>query len=115
MNLNKKILPLIERINFLTVQRYLQNRNWIKVQSKRENIAIFFRERPFPSEIIVPLDRGYSDYSELIFKAVANISKVENRDGEQIINDLLLPPSDVMRFRVDNKRKCKKIIIHNRL
>jgi len=105
MNLNNKSLELaIERISFATIQRYLANRNWMKKFSKREHLAIFFTEHPRPTEILLPLTREFGDYKDLIYAALVNISKVENREITQVINDLLLPPSDVIRFRVDNKR-----------
>lgn len=64
-------------------------------------------------EIILPLDRSFIDYKELIIKAVEKISVCENRPLDQIINDLLLPPSDVIRFRVENKRTDLGLISFN--
>jgi len=105
MNLNKKKISLvIDRISFATIQRYLLNRNWEKKKSKRENLTIFYSEIPTPTEILLPLYRGFIDYNDLIYNALVKISKVENRELEQVVNDLLLPPSDVLRFRVDNSR-----------
>lgn len=105
MNLTKKYISLVtERLSFATVQRYLQNRNWNRKQSKREHLSIFFTEFPTPTEILLPLNRGFADYGELMYSAISKIAKVENREIEQIVNDLLLPPSDVIRFRVENKR-----------
>ena len=95
---------LFNRLSFATLQRYLQNRGWEKRHSKREKIAIYFKEYPQATEIILPLDRDFIDYNELILKAIHKISLIENRPTEQIINDLLLPPSDVIRFRVENRR-----------
>lgn len=105
MSLNKKIMDLvINKISFATIQRYLINRYWEKKESKREHIAVFYIDNPKPLEILLPLDRNFSDYSDLIHNALFKISSNENRELEQVINDLLLPPSDVIRFRVDNKR-----------
>lgn len=103
--MNKKVVSLaLEKISFAVIQKYLQNRNWIKRTSKRENLTIFYRETPHPMEILLPSDRGFSDYKDLIYSALQKISIAEGRELEQIINDLLLPPADVVRFRVDNKR-----------
>lgn len=104
MSINKKVISIaIEKISFATIQRYLQNRNWQKMRSKREHLAIFFTEVPTPTEILLPLDRNFIDYSDHIYNALSKISITENREIEQVVNDLLLPPSDVVRFRVDNK------------
>lgn len=105
MNLSRKILSVVvNRLSFATIQRYLQNRNWERKQSKREHLTIFYTEFPKPTEILLPLDRQFVDYEELIYKAIQKISIVENREIERVINDLLVPPSDIIRFRVENKR-----------
>jgi hypothetical protein len=98
-----KYIVTVGKINFTTLNKYLQNKLWTKIQSKRTDIAIFYSDY-FKEEIICPLDRGFADYSDLMLSAVNKIAIVEKRPIEQIINDLLLPPSDVIRFRVDNKR-----------
>lgn len=108
----KKLNAVLDKLSFAVIQRYLQNRNWEKKTSKREQIAIFYNNFP-PTEIVLPLDRNFSDYSDLIYDALYKISKVENREFEQVINDLLLPPSDVIRFRVDNKRTEYGLITFN--
>ena len=103
----------LDKISFAIIQRYLANRNWKNVESKREFLSIWRLEKPTPIEILLPHDRHFIDYSELIIKAFNKISLSENRDVEQIINDLLLPPSDVIRFRVNNKRTEKGLITFN--
>lgn len=76
-------------------------------------MAIFYTEIPTPTEILLPLNREFSDYGELIYSAIKKISDVERRELDQVINDLLLPPSDVIRFRVDNKRTEYGLITFN--
>ena len=98
-----KYLENVDKINFTSLNKYLNNKLWTKVLSNRTDIAIFYSEY-FKEEIICPLDRGFADYNELIVSAIKKISRVESRPIEQVLNDLLLPPSDIIRFRVDNKR-----------
>lgn len=93
-----------QSISFASIQRYLQNRNWQLIPSKRPHLAIYYIETPVPSEILLPLDRQFADYNELIMSALHKISNNEDRPIEQVISDLMLPPSDVIRFRVDNLR-----------
>lgn len=105
MNLSRKTLfVVVNRLSFATIQRYLQNRNWVRKQSRRQHLTIFYTEFPKPTEILLPLDRQFIDYDELIYNAIQKIALVENRDIERVINDLLVPPSDIIRFRVENKR-----------
>ena len=102
-----------EKISFAVIQRYLANNNWMSIASKREHLAIWYIDKPTPTEILLPLDRDFIDYSELIIKVFYKIALVENRAVEQIMNDLLLPPSDIIRFRVDNKRTEEGLIAFN--
>ncbi len=103
MNIDKKLpSTVISRLSFATLQRYLQNRSWTRKNSKREGLTIFYTELPNPTEILLPISRNFSDYDELILKAILKIAFVENREAERVINDLLAPPSDVIK-RMDVK------------
>ncbi|KMQ50662.1 hypothetical protein CHISP_2345 [Chitinispirillum alkaliphilum] len=114
MNIDTKIaLTVVNRLSFATLQRYLQNRDWTKKQSKREGLTIFYTELPKPTEILLPISRAFSDYDELIYKAISKIAFVENREPERVINDLLVPPSDVIRFRVENQKTELGLISFN--
>lgn len=97
-------LEMIGRINFTSVQNYLLTRSWEKSSTNNEYVAVFRTPLNDRAEIILPLSRDFKDYNEALFKALKIISIVESRNVNQIINDLLLPPSDVIRFRVNNKR-----------
>jgi len=97
-------LEIIGRINFTTVQKYLLTRSWEKTATKNEYIAVFRTLLNERAEIILPLSREFKDYNEALYRALKVISVIKNRSVNQIINDLLLPPSDVIRFRVKNKR-----------
>lgn len=114
MNIDKKLTStVISRLSFATLQRYLQNRSWTRKNSKREDLTIFYTELPNPTEILLPISRNFSDYDELILKAILKIAFVENREAERVINDLLVPPSDVIRFRVENQRTELGLISFN--
>ena len=110
---NNSNFILLEKINFLTIQRYLQNRHWVKVNSKRQNLAIFVFGNPVFCEVIIPLERGFGDYLDLIDKAINKIAQVEQRDPIQIVNDLLTPPSDIVRFRAKSKSTEQGLITFN--
>jgi len=103
---NNKILSLIEKVHFTNVQKYLLRTNWTKINTKREHIVLFYLENSTNervAEILLPLSKDFADYTKTIYEAILTISEVENREAEQIINDLLLPPSDIIRFRVQNE------------
>ena len=114
MNTRKKIVDVaLEKISFSFIQKYLANNNWIVMPSKREHLSIWHWGEPTQLEILLPLDSDFADYNDLIIKALEKISLSENRDIEKVINDFLLPPSDVIRFRVNNKKTENGLITFN--
>jgi hypothetical protein len=98
-----KILDLASKVNFTSLQQYLLSRGWVKVATKREDIAIVVSPNNMSQlDILLPLSRSFADYKEAIVDAIRKISAYEERDELQIINDLTTPPSDIVRFRIDN-------------
>jgi hypothetical protein len=86
--MDNKQQTAVEQLSSATIQKYLENRNWEKIQSKREYLVIYYKDLPNPTEILLPLDRNFIDYNELIFNALQKISKNENRNIEQVINEM---------------------------
>lgn len=107
----KDIDMLMDKINFLSIQQYLSSQDWEKVLSKKQDKA-FFRKTIAGKmfEILVPLSRDFSDYKYAIQKAVKNIANIENKDEHQLLNDLISPPADTIRFRVSNPRTQEGLI-----
>ena len=97
---------LINQINFLAMQQYLTGHNWDKIISKKSDKAFFRKplEQNNMIEVLVPLSRDFIDYEYAMQKAINLIADFEKREPIQIINDLLLPPADQIRFRVNNSR-----------
>ncbi len=104
--MNNDIKQKVHQINFLALQQYLTGKKWQKQPSKKGDKAFFrqFIGDNVISEIALPLNRNFSDYDEAIIKAINLIADNEQRAPIQIINDLLLPPADQIRFRVNNAR-----------
>lgn len=106
-----QLYDLIEKINPLTLQQYLMARNWAKRESKKQDIVIFeyeFKQSYY--EIRMPITRYFSDYVSALYRAINIIAQVEERPETQIVNDLLLPPADIIRFRVQNKNTEEGLI-----
>lgn len=104
--MDNNIKQKAQQINFLALQQYLTGKAWQKQLSKKANKAFFrqFAGADVISEIALPLNRSFSDYDDAIVKAINLIAEYEQREPIQIINDLLLPPADQIRFRVNNAR-----------
>jgi hypothetical protein len=102
---NPDIYKLAESLNALSIQSYLKNTGWEKVKSKRDHVSIFIKEEAKRfNEILLPLNRSFSDYSSLMLDAIKSISIVEGKDENQVFSDLLLAkPSDILRIRLSGE------------
>jgi hypothetical protein len=82
-------------VEWTSVQQYLLSRGWQKTASRRDEIGVF---RHNGTEVVVPLDRSLDDYDEAIVAAADKIAHAEKRDPAAVLDDLLYPHHDIMRF-----------------
>lgn len=98
-----KLYNITDKLNFLEVQSYLSNTGWQRRKSKRDYIAIFINKvNKDVYEIVLPLDKDIADYGKAMYDVVNELSKFENREIDQVINDLSNPLADTIRFRVSS-------------
>lgn len=106
-----KILDLINKVNFTSVQQYLLLRGWQRQKTNKEDIVVFISPDNNPTlDIILPLTRTYSDYDKVIFESIKKIALYEERDEIQIVNDLIAPPADIVRYKVENDSTTNGLI-----
>jgi hypothetical protein len=93
------------KVSFTSLQQYLLVRGWRKQNTNKQDVVMMFAPNDDANlDILLPLSRNFTDYSRSILNAVRKISVYENREETQIINDLILPPADILRYRVDNEQ-----------
>ncbi len=81
------------------IRNYAQALGWLPVPDINGGIAVFHRPDSELHQLIVPLDETYDDYADLVAEAVRKLADFENASSQQVLNHLLLPPADVLRFR----------------
>lgn len=102
---NNEIYKLSNELNPISVQSYLMNTGWKRFKGKREHIAFFTKElNGVFKEILLPLQRSFSDFGTLMLNATKSISALEDREFIQVLSDLSIgKPSDVIRIRLTNE------------
>lgn len=83
---------------------YAKATGWVQAHTKRDGIAVLERpdqEQRF-DQLIVPSDRMLDDFAARMADVVTRLSKYQDRPAVQVLNELLAPPSDVLRFRIDD-------------
>jgi hypothetical protein len=93
---------LISRINPVAIRTYAIATGWKRVATVNGTAAVYTHSSGDLDQLIVPLEDNVSDYARRIAEVIANLAEKENRPAGQILNDLLVPPSDILRFRIDD-------------
>jgi hypothetical protein len=106
MNYRGLPLLLVQRVAHTEAQQYALSTGWQRVQGVKGDIAVYRRPDSKKWEVVIPQDRGFSDYALRMAEAVAaftDFERVENdhRTARQVLNDLLLPAADIMRFSLE--------------
>ncbi|HLK58630.1 MAG TPA: hypothetical protein VKU00_18815 [Chthonomonadaceae bacterium] len=95
--LQSSLLALVRPTN---MQNYARAKGWERVPTVAGEIAVYHWPGSNVAELIVPQNPALNDYVYRIAEAVAALSEVEHRPEPEILNDLLIPPADTLRFHV---------------
>ena len=93
-------LPL-EITNLVTpraIRNYAAALGWKQVTGINGSITVFHRPDSDLHQLIVPLDEAFDDYGESVAEAIGKLAAFEHRPPIEVLNHVLLPPSDVFRF-----------------
>src|SRR5438477_5209964 len=106
--MNYKGLPVqnVQRVPYTEAQQYAVSKGWERVPGVEGDMAAYRRPESRRWEVIIPQDRTFSDYALRMAEAIATLAdfeRLENsrRTPQQVLNDLLLPAADVMRFSLE--------------
>lgn len=62
-------------------------------------MAVYHRPDSPAYQVIIPVDTTLADYDEAVAEAVRKLAAYERRPASEVLEHLLLPPADVLRFR----------------
>ena len=106
MNYRGLPIPLVQRVAYTEAQQYALSTGWQRVSGVKGDIAVYRRPESKRWEVIIPQDRTFSDYALRLAEAIASLAEFERVENErrtatQLLSDLLLPASDVLRFSLE--------------
>jgi len=96
------LIQLADRVNAIDLQNYVRAMGWRRLENIPGDIAIYQRPESELDEILVPQERSFVDYSRRMAEAITFLAEFEHRSVTAVLNDLLLPPSDIIRFTMDS-------------
>ena len=94
---------LVELVNPVDVRGYALAEGWERVEGVNGTIALYHHPGSDLDQLIVPLDPAVDGYGRSMADVIARIAELAvGRPPVSVLNDLLLPSSDVLRFRRDD-------------
>lgn len=102
--MNIRDIDGLEAIRPLNVVDYLRSHGWVDSGSSNRAVAVYRRatERGEVKASVL-LDDTFSDFAVRMAEVADTISRVEARPLLAVVNDLLSPPGDSLRFRIDSE------------
>ncbi len=80
------------------VRVYAEGLGWQRVEGVNGTIAAFRNPTSPLRQLIVPLDERLDDYALRTAEAIERLAEFEKRSPREVLNHLLLSPSDVLSF-----------------
>lgn len=81
------------------VRAYAEGLGWQRVEGVNGKIAVYRNPDAPLRQLIVPLDEQFDDYADRTAEAIRRLAEFEKRPAREVLEHLLLPPSDLLRFR----------------
>lgn len=101
---------LVARINPIDARAYATASGWKRVPNLNGKLAVYSHAKSDLDQLLIPLDSGMVDYRHRMAEVIANLAEDQGRPATEVLNDLLMPPSDVLRFRVDEPQNEAGIV-----
>lgn len=82
------------------VRSYALAKGWQRIPNVGGGIALFSHPGADLDQLLVPMDETFLDYSRRLRDVVETLADFEHRPVEEVLNDLIVSESDIVRFRV---------------
>ena len=100
MTSDARLLESAVRVSPRALLGYAEGIGWRRVANRRPSeVAVLHRPDSTLHQIIIPTDPGLADYAEAARDAVERLAAFEKRPANEVLEHLLLPPADMLRFR----------------
>ena len=91
---------LLQLLRPQQVRSYALAKGWQRIPNVGGGIALFSHPGADLDQLLVPMDETFLDYSRRLRDVVETLADFEHRPVEEVLNDLIVPESDIVRFRV---------------
>ena len=81
------------------IKNYAKALGWMPVDGVNGSITVLHEPNSELRQLVIPLDETLDDYEESIREVIKKLAAFEKRPFQEVLDHLLLPPADVLRFR----------------
>src|SRR5262249_9804164 len=87
------------KLDPVQVKEYVKATGWLREpRAGNGRMAVFTHPQSDLDQVLIPLNRQAPDFNRRMGDVIANLAEKERRPAVEILNDLLLPPADILRF-----------------
>lgn len=103
--MRRDLLPisLLRSVTPHALRMYAEASGWKRQEGVNGSIALYFKQEAPLRPLMVVLDEQFDDYTDRVNDAVHLLAQFENRPPLEIINDLAIPPADILRLAVQSQ------------
>jgi len=91
---------ILEGLSLDAVVKWALSSGWRIVSEESDDVYILRRAEAPVEEHILPKNRSFADYHDRLRDVVLSTSQYAGRSIGSILNELLYPPSDILRYRL---------------
>ena len=94
---------LLKQLRSTELRRYALATGWVRNEAVNGRVAVFQHPSSDLDQLVVPVETKDTDgYAVLAGEVIHKLASWEKRAANEVLNDLLLPPADVIRFRTSS-------------
>lgn len=93
---------LLQLVTPQQARSYLLAKGWQRVPGVNGTIALFSRPESDEEQVIVPMEPSFDDYARRVADVVLELAEFEKRPTAEVLQDLLAPDADVVRYSVSS-------------
>lgn len=94
------LLGLAARVKPRSARDYAAANGWTRQREDYGELAIFNHNTRELTQLLIPMESSASEFAKLMLEVAEKIAGLERRSVLEVVNDLLNPDADVVRYRI---------------
>lgn len=95
-----ELIQLARTVDPLAARDYVKAKKWEPVSGVKGRLYLFRHPTERLRQVAIPKDRETDDYGEMMVIVAERIAELEHRSLGAVLNDLVMPNADLLRFRI---------------